>query len=333
MKFPSLIRGPVKMLWILSVITFSFPRLSLAVPSGPGGPGAPKPPEIIRVPHIPADGFAYLVQTTPVRQDVYLARLRSAKPSSPIASKVGLLESYVSDDYNQSTVNSMKASLANDRLIVMSTAQGFEILDLNVEFFDMQTGAHQGFFNEESFAQFNSSFQPSQRLAEAKVQHVAEGRATQEEADAFDYSLVVPPMTSQGPFNVYAQWNNDGTASIFCDTEVFLANASGSTGEDIGTETFAINVSYSPVAKKMEIVDYGLKHTAATYPNVFKFSPKEDKNSCILFQGTPILFQDFVLLHDPSWVGVNHFFGYYQLADIVEAEIPAIYWPSDIRIE
>ncbi len=321
MNIPSLLRGPVKMLWILSVIVFSFPSLSFSALPRPGdlNGGSITPFRSLLFPYIDGtnDGFAYMVQATSSRQDVYLARLESVTPL-PTALDVGKLQSY--DLAEGETVSQLKASVANDRLFVESTIQGPNVLDVNLDFFDLQTGAHVGFINEQSFATFNSSLQPSQRLAERRAAWVAQNIVTQEQADAFDYYL---DPDDHGTFNVYGGWNSDGTASIFFETSVFLANAGPYTGMEIGTETFAINLGYSAVTKQMEIVDYGLAHTAATYPSVFKFSLKAGKFPYILFQGTPILFQSRSRTSPPPWAFI---FNTYRTAAMVEAEIPALYY-------
>jgi hypothetical protein len=287
-------------------------------------PGLPIPHKL--VPYISGinDGFAYKVNTSSNRQDVYLAQMVSVTPS-PSAQASGLLKSYVSDSANSVTVNRMKASLANDRLLVQYTIQGSDFTDIDFDFFDMQTGASQGFINEQAFGLFNSAVQPSQRLAELKTKWVQMNYATPAQAAGFDYYL---NPDDYGVFNVSAQWNGDGTATILFQTTVFLTNAPGYNGTPIGTETFAINLAFSTLTQKMEIVDYGPNHTAAAYPTVFAFSLQGGGASgAVQFGGTPILIED-------SYWQIGSFgrpggvvtYYYYATANLVEAEIPAVYY-------
>src|ERR1035437_2840522 len=224
-------------------------------------PGLPFPHKL--VPYISGinDGFAYRVNPSSKQQDVYLAQMVAVTPS-PFAQAAGLLKSYVSDSANSVNVDRMKASLANDRLLVQYTIQESDFTDIDFDFFDMQTGASQGFINEQAFGIFNSSVQPSQRLAELKAKWVQMNFVTPAQAAAFDYYL---NPDDYGVFSVSAQWNSDGTATILFQTTVFLANAPGYNGTPIGTETFAINLAFSSLTQKMEIVDYGPGHTAAAY--------------------------------------------------------------------
>jgi len=310
------LRRLIRLIPIFSAAVFFVPGLSFSAQLPPGAVSgvAQIPSRRVVVPYISGvnDGLAYLVNTTSTRQDVYLAQLVAVTPSS-LAQSAGLLQSYVSDSANKVTVNRMKATPANDRLMVQSTVQGPGFIDVDFDFFDMNTGAHQGFINEQAFATLNSSLHPSQRLAEIKAAWVTQGWMTAAQAAAFDYSL---NPDNYGVFDVYAQWNSDGTATIFFETTVFLANAGAYTGQNIGTETFAINLGYSSVTNKMEIVDYGFVHAAATYPAIFNISIKSGATPDILFQGTPITFESY-------WK--FYIFYSYETASQVEAEIPAIY--------
>ena len=189
----------------------------------------------------------------------------------------------------------------------------------------MQTGANQGFINEQAFALFNSSVQPSQRLAELKTKWVQMNYVTPTQAAAFDYYL---NPDDYGVFSVSAQWNDDGTATIFFQTTVFLTKAPGYNGTPIGTETFEINLAYSSLTQKMEIVDYGPGHTAAAYPTVFAFSIQGGGTSGeVLFGGTPILIEDsYWQIGSFGRLGGVVTYYYYATANQVEAEIPAVYY-------
>jgi hypothetical protein len=324
----SFFRGSARMLQLHFVGTILASGLALSAQARVGvvgnPPGLPVPHRF--VPYISGinDGFAYKVNTNSNQQDVYLAQMVAVTPY-PFAQAAGLLQSYVSDSANSVNVNRMKASLANDRLLVQYTIQGSGFTDIDLDFFDMQTGANQGFINELAFALFNSSIQPSQRLAELKVKWVQMNYVTPAQAAAFDYSL---NPEDYGVFDVTAQWNSDGTATIFFHTTVFLANAPGYNGTPIGTETFAINLAYSSLTQKMEIVDYGNGHTAATYPTVFNVSIQGGGASGqILFQGTPILVQDsYWQFGSFGRVGGVVTYYYYPTASLIEAEIPSVYY-------
>ena len=324
----SLRRRTVRLLQVFYVgiiLTSSLAQAALVpVVGGGNSPGLPYPHRF--EPYISGinDGFAYKVNTSASRQDVYLAQVVAVTPS-PYAHAAGLLKSYVSDSANSVNVNLMKASLANDRLLVKYTIQGSGFIDIDFDFFDMQTGANQGFINEQAFALFNSSIQPSQRLAELRAKWVQMNYVTAAQAAAFDYYL---NPEDYGVFSVSAQWNSDGTATILFQTTVFLTNAPGYNGMPIGTETFAINLAYSSLTQKMEIIGYGNGHTAATYPTVFKFSIQSGGTSGqVLFEGAPILVQDsFWSVAGFGRPGGVVTYYYYPNASLVEAEIPSVYY-------
>ncbi len=321
-------RGPARILQVYSVGIILASGLALSAQARVGVVGDPSSlPFPFRLePYIDGtnDGFAYKVNTSSNRQDVYLAKMLAVTPS-PLAEEVGLLQSYVRDSANSVNVNRMKTSLANDRLVVQYTIQGSDFTDIDFDFFDMQTGANQGFINEQAFDIFNSSIQPSQRLAELKANWVQKNYVTAAQAAAFDYYL---NPDDYGVFNLSAQWNSDGTATIFFQTTVFLTNAPGYNGTAIGTETFAINLAYSSLTQKMEIVDYGNGHSAATYPTVFDFSIQSGGTSGkMLFEGTPILFQNsYWRAGNGGRIGGVVTYYYYPTANLIEAEIPAVYY-------
>jgi hypothetical protein len=327
MNLNSLLRTSARYLATVSAGVILSSTLAPSTQAMAGGINEPTPPMPIPTfhPYIDGinDGFAYKVIASATRQDVYLAQMIAVTPS-PLAEVTKLMQSYVSDGAGTVTVNRMKASLNNDRLIVQYTIQGSDFVDSDVDFFDMQTGAFQGFINEQAFATFNSSIQPSQRLAELKADWVQKGYVTAAQAAGFDYSI---NPDDYGVFSLSTRWNMDGTATIMFQTTVFLANAPGFNGTPIGTETFYINMAYSSVTNKMEIADYNISHIPALYPPLFTFSIQNGAVSGkMLFQNTPILFHTVSRRAGSGGIGGIIFADVYATANAMEAAIPSVYY-------
>lgn len=271
-----------------------------------------------------ANGFAYVeVNPDGIGGSLNLAKTTQTFPTIR-AKDVVELENYNSGQY---MVYDLGTSPDNRYLVsyrVLSLGREFtDILapflpsfdELDILFYDMNTGEYLGFVDDVPFEVLDESLHPSQALEDYRQSQIDAGVPPEVVAE-YDY-IVHNEQSFTDFFDLH--WNTDGTVSVTFLFDVWLIVDNRLNG-NIGSDFFTINFMVNPSGVSVE--SYGDIKTAAAWPPAFDLSVEEPLPGDMQFESRDILFPQRVT-HFP---GLDLKLYRPKQSAMIAGSIPARYW-------
>lgn len=192
-----------------------------------------------------------------------------------------------------------------------------DIMELDILFYDMNTGEYLGFVDNEAMFVLNESLHPSESLIEYRQLQIDAGVPPEIVAE-YDYTLHLE--YSFIDFHDL-HWNTDGTVSVAFRGEVYLILENGEFGfANIGTENFTVNYTVDPSG--VSIDSYGNIKTAAEWPEIFDLSVQTPLPGNMRFESQTILFPQRATLYP----GLDLSLYRPKKAVKIRGSIPMDYW-------
>lgn len=268
-----------------------------------------------------ANSFAYVAENADgIGGSLYLAKITRTFPVIQ-AKDIALLENYDSGNYavgalgtspdNRYLVSFRSYSYSDDYTDVLEW-DSFPH-EMEMHFYDMQTGEHLGVIDYSPWGYLNESLLPSQELEAFRHQQIEAGVPPEVVAE-YDYSV----NNENSAIDFFdLRWNSDGTVSVTFFPEIWVRHT---VYESLGSELMTINYAVTPAGVSLE--SYGDIKTAAAWPSVFDLSVKEPRPGKLQFESWNILFPEQITL----FPGLDLTVLLPKKGIMIEGSIPANYW-------